>query len=96
MLNIRRVNKFKKDYKRCVKRGCDTGKLHDIIDLLSNENKLDAKHRDHTFLGAYRDCRECHIEPDWLLIYQLLDDEIILIRTGTHAGLFEFMKGANR
>lgn len=89
MLTLRRISQFKKDYKRCLKRGCEIEKLHIIIELLANSKKLDAKHKDHSLLGEYRDCRECHIEPDWLLIYKLTDNELILIRTGTHTDLFE-------
>jgi mRNA interferase YafQ len=89
MLTLRRISQFKKDYKRCVKRGCEIEKLHAIIELLANGKKLDAKYRDHSLLGDYRDCRECHIEPDWLLIYRLTEYELILIRTGTHTDLFE-------
>jgi mRNA interferase YafQ len=89
MLTLRRVSQFKKDYKRCFKRGYDIEKLHTIIELLANGKKLDAKCRDHSLLGEYRDCRECHIEPDWLLIYKLTENELILIRTGAHTDLFE-------
>ena len=89
MLAIRRVSAFKRDYRRCVKRGYQIGKLHDIIERLAGGKKLDARHRNHSLVGAYRDCSECHIEPDWLLLYRLTDDELILIRTGTHADLFE-------
>ena len=89
MLTIRRISKFKKDYKRCVKRGCEIGKLDDIIELLASEQKLDAKWRDHALLGEFNDCRECHIEPDWLLVYKCMLDELVLIRTGTHTDLFE-------
>ena len=89
MLTFHRISRFKKDYKQCVKRGNDIAKLHSVIELLANGKKLDAKCRDHSLLGDYRDCRECHLEPDWLLIYKLTENEITLIRTGTHSDLFE-------
>ena len=89
MLTLRRISQFKKDYKRCVKRGYDIEQLHTAIEVLANGKKLDAKYRDRSLLGDYRDCRECHIEPDWLLIYKLTEYELILIRTGTHTDLFE-------
>ena len=89
MLTLRRISQFKKDYKRCIKLGCEIVKLHTVIKLLANGKKLDARYRDHSLLGEYRDCRECHIEPDWLLIYKLTEYELILIRTGAHTDLFE-------
>jgi mRNA interferase YafQ len=89
MLTLRRISQFKKDYKRCLKRGCEIVELHKVIELLANSKKLDTKYRDHSLLGEYRDCRECHIQPDWLLIYKLTENELILIRTGTHTDLFE-------
>jgi mRNA interferase YafQ len=89
MLTILRTNQFKKDYKTAKKRGCDLSKLIEIITILVNEKPLPQKHRDHALAGEYNDCRECHIEPDWLLMYQLREDALILIRTGTHADLFE-------
>jgi mRNA interferase YafQ len=89
MLTLRRISQFKKDYKRCLKRGCEIEKLHDFIELLARGKKVDAKYRDHSLLGDYRDCRECHIEPDWLLIYMITETELVLIRTGTHTDLFE-------
>lgn len=89
MLTIRRTSKFKKDYKRWIRRSREVGKLEQIIELLATGRKLDAKHRDHVLLGEFNDCRECHIEPDWLLVYKRTGKELILIRTGTHADLFE-------
>ena len=88
-MELRRVSQFKKDYKRCLKRGCDVEALHGIIEQLSAGKKLDTKYKDHALLGEYKDCRECHLEPDWLLIYRLTESEVILIRTGKHSDLFE-------
>ncbi len=89
MLNLDFTNQFKRDLKLAKKRGKDTKKLDMIIDSLLKEKPLEAKHRDHTLTGDYRDHRECHIEPDWLLIYLKRKTSIILVRTGTHADLFE-------
>lgn len=89
MLTIRSVSQFKKDYKRCVKRGYEIEKLQKVIQYLANEQGLEARYRDHALLGEYKDCRECHIEPDWLLIYLLSETELVLVRTGTHSDLFE-------
>ncbi len=90
MLIIRQTSKFKKDRKRCLKRGCDLDKLKNIIVLLANQEVLPERCRSHTLAGAWRDHWECHIEPDWLLIWRYVDDtEIILERTGTHSDLFQ-------
>ena len=89
MLNIRRLSRFRKDYKRCLKRGYEVNKLHSVLETLMQSRNLDARYRNHSLHGEYEDCRECHIEPDWLLIYQVTETELVLIRTGTHADLFE-------
>lgn len=88
-LRLVRTNQFKRDYKRAQKRGHDLMKLVDVVDQLAHGDALQAKYRDHALLGEYSDCRECHVEPDWLLIYKRTRDELVLIRTGTHADLFE-------
>ncbi|MFZ1080758.1 MAG: type II toxin-antitoxin system YafQ family toxin [Candidatus Kryptoniota bacterium] len=88
-LSVRRSSKFKKDYKRCLKRSYDIKKLHGTIETLIQGEQLEPRYGDHSLLGEYKDCRECHIEPDWLLIYSLTETELVLIRTGTHADLFE-------
>jgi len=80
---------FKKDLKLAKKRGKDIQKLYDIISDLVHEKPLAKKHVDHPLKGEYKDCRECHIEPDWLLIYLTKDNNILFIRTGTHADLFK-------
>ena len=86
---VRRISKFEKDYRRCLKRGYDIKKLHGTIETLLQGRVLESRYRDHSLRGEYKDCRECHIEPDWLLIYQLTETELVLIRTGTHTDLFE-------
>lgn len=81
---------FKKDYKLVKKRGYDLKLLQEIVTLLSEGKSLPEKNKDHALVGEYKGCRECHIKPDWLLIYQIFDDELILYltRTGTHSDLF--------
>ena len=90
MLTIKYQAAFKRDYKRIVKRGYDTRLLEQVIELLAEQKPLPEKFRDHDLTGNYKGCRECHIQPDWLLVYEVNDDELILylIRTGTHSDLF--------
>ena len=88
MLNVRYSTKFKKDFKTCVKRGYKMTLLQQAIDTLRIPAPLPAKNRDHNLSGNYSGYRECHIEPDWLLIYKQTDNELKLDRTGTHADLF--------
>ncbi len=92
MLKIEFTGQFKKDYKLAVKRGCDPKKLEAVIILLISEQPLPEKYRDHALTNSrnYKDMRECHIEPDWLLVYKIMKDTLILrlIRTGSHSDLF--------
>ena len=90
MLKIRYHTSFRKDYKRITKRGYDVKLLEDIINKLANGEPLPEKNRDHSLSGEYSGCRECHITPDWLLIYEIDNGELILYltRTGTHSDLF--------
>lgn len=90
MLKIVPSNQFKKDLKLARKRGCKIEHLRDVVNALANEQKLDEKYRDHRLAGNYNGFRECHIEPDWLLIYRINQDalELFLFRTGTHSDLF--------
>ncbi len=71
------------------RRGKDLKKLQVIMSALIEQKLLGAKHKDHTLLGEYHHCRECHIEPDWLLIYIIEKGSITFIRTGTHSDLFQ-------
>ncbi|MBU1086528.1 MAG: type II toxin-antitoxin system YafQ family toxin [Candidatus Omnitrophica bacterium] len=82
-------NQFKKDIKRQNKRGKDSKKIKEIIRQLIEGKKLAEKNRDHNLSGSYSDCRECHIEPDWLLIYSIEGNKIYFFRTGTHSNLFQ-------
>lgn len=88
MLNPVRAKQFKKDYKLAKSRGKSMKKLIDIMDKLMKEEPLEQKHRDHSLTGNYVGCRECHVEPDWLLIYCTTKVDIYFIRTGTHSDLF--------
>ena len=80
---------FKKDYKRMMKRGKSDVPIKAVIRILAEEKTLEEKYQDHPLIGNYAGTRECHIEPDWLLIYQPKDEAIIMIRTGTHSDLFK-------
>ena len=92
MLKIEFSGQFKKDYKLAIKRGCDPSLLEQVISLLANEQPLPEKYRDHALTTSrnYKNVRECHIEPDWLLIYRTEKERLILqlVRTGTHNDLF--------
>lgn len=88
MLNIRYSSAFKKDFKACVKRGYKMPLLQAAIDTLRIPAALPEKNKDHHLIGGFSGCRECHIEPDWLLIYKQTGDELQLVRTGTHSDLF--------
>ena len=82
MYNIRPTTKFQKDLKRVKKRGFDISLLTDIIKKLAAGEPLPEKNRDHQLSGDYAGCRECHITPDWLLIYEVDGDELIFISPG--------------
>ncbi|MBF0353514.1 MAG: type II toxin-antitoxin system YafQ family toxin [SAR324 cluster bacterium] len=89
MTTIQTTNQFKKDVKRLQKQGKDPEKLKTVINTLCHGNSLSIHFRDHKLSGNYQGARECHIEPDWLLIYELHEDTIILRRSGSHAELFK-------
>ncbi len=85
-------NKFKKNIKKIIKQGEDLNKLLDVVDKLANKEKLDLKYKNHKLKDdrIYKNCFECHIEPDWLLIYQYNEDNLLLllVNSGTHSELF--------
>ena len=87
-MRLSQTNQFKKDIKRALKRGKDLAELKAVVDLLLAEKPLLPKNRDHQLGGNWAGHRDCHIEPDWILIYKILEDEIRLERTGTHSDLF--------
>ena len=86
---IQRTTQFKRDVKLIQKRGKSFNVFKQIIEDLMLGQALAPKYRDHILLGQYKGTRECYIEPDWLLIYEATQDELILVRTGTHADLFK-------
>lgn len=92
MLKPEFTGQFKRDYKLAVKRGCDSKKLEKTISLLCSEKPLPEAYKDHMLNNSrnYKNMRECHIESDWLLIYKIVHENLILklIRTGTHSDLF--------
>ncbi len=90
MLDVVLSNRFKRDLKLAEKRGYNLELLNEIVDKLANREVLPVKNRDHELSGEYAGFRECHIQPDWLLVYRIDDDELYLFlsRTGTHADLF--------
>ena len=90
MLTIKYLSKFKRDLKLAKKRGYDLDLLEDVVKILANNKPLPAKYCDYSLTGNYKGFRECHILPDWLLIYRIDKDVLILTlsRTGTHSDLF--------
>jgi len=83
------TKRFGKDLKRMLKRGRDPERIKSVIRDLTEGKTLDRKYRDHILIGNFNDRRECHIEPDWLLIYRIDESRIIFERTGSHADLFK-------
>ena len=84
------TNRFRKDYKLAKKRGYDLSLLDNTVNLIASRATLPERYKDHELIGDYKGCRECHITPDWLLIYEIYEEELILYltRTGTHSDLF--------
>ena len=84
---------FKKSLKRVLKQGKDLDKLLEVVDMLSKSQKLDLKYKDHALYNdsRFQNCRDCHIEPDWVLIYKYLDENLILllVNTGSHSEVLE-------
>ena len=90
MLTIKYQAAFKKDYKRIKKRGYDPRLMEKVVGLLAVGQPLSPEYRDHALSGDYSGCRGCHIAPDWLLVYEVVERDLILylMRTGTHSDLF--------
>jgi mRNA interferase YafQ len=88
MREIIRTIQFKRDVKRAEKRGKDMTKLRDLILLLAGETPLPVRYKDHPLSGEWKHHRDCHLEPDWLLLYKIDDRDLYLVRTGSHADLF--------
>lgn len=91
MLKIKQTTQFKKDLKAAIRQHRDLTLLENVIDTLARREPLPAQHRDHSLTGSFRNHRECHITPDWLLIYQVKEDALLLslARLGSHATLFQ-------
>ena len=89
MLPIRPTSRFKKDYKRALKQGRNLKKLKQVLERLAIPASLPSNHKDHKLKGDWVDFRECHIEPDWLLIYTISDFELRPVRLGAHSELFD-------
>ena len=90
MYNLRFTTRIKRNIKLMKKRGKDLEKLKTVLNLLQQGIELPAKYKDHALTGNYSGCRECHIEPDWLLVYEIINEEliIVLLTTGSHSDLF--------
>ncbi len=87
-LRIRQSTQFRRDVKRLRRQGADLTRLEEIVRALANEETLPPHFRDHALVGNWLGFRECHIRPDWLLIYRIENGELQLARTGSHAALF--------
>ena len=90
MYTVKPTSNFRKDIKRVQRRGYDIDLLTEVIEKLAAGEMLDEKYNDHPLMGQYVGCRECHITPDWLLIYKISSNALFLFltRTGTHSDLF--------
>lgn len=88
---VKFTNQFKKDLKLAKKQNKDLDKLFEVVNILADGGTLDARYRDHDLSGNYKGTRECHIEPDWLLVYEIRDEVLVLMlyRIGTHSELFK-------
>ena len=92
MLKIKFTKRFKRDYKKCIKRGYDARLLETAVELIQRQEPLPPEYCDHSLQSSreYKDARECHLMPDWLLVYQVRAEELVLrlMRTGSHSELF--------
>jgi mRNA interferase YafQ len=88
MRRLKTTKRFERDLKRVRKRGKQLDKLWSVVDRLLNDEPLEARLREHTLSGQWQSFRECHIEPDWLLIWRETEESLILVRTGSHSDLF--------
>jgi mRNA interferase YafQ len=88
MKAIFQTSQFKKDFKRIKKRGNDLNKLKEVVSAIANSEALQERHRDHALSGNWSGSRDCHIEPDWILIYRVDGEFLFLERTGSHSDLF--------
>jgi len=89
MRDVLYTGQFKKDAKLMAKRGYEMKKMRLVIEKLVSAGKLETRYKDHPLQGTHTGARDCHVGPDWILIYAIVDDELRLIRTGTHSDLFK-------
>jgi mRNA interferase YafQ len=89
MKPVVQTSQFKKDIKRMKKRGKDLEKLGNVVRLLAADEPLEEKHRDHALIGRWVGSRDCHVEPDWILIYRNESESLYLERSGSHSDLFK-------
>ena len=87
-MNIYYTSQFKKDYKKVKKQDKNLNKFKTVVELLVSGQKLESKYQDHQLSGIWKGHRDCHIEPDWILIYRISSDSLYLERTGSHSDLF--------
>ena len=87
---VKYTNQFKKDLKLAKKQNKNLDKLFEVVNILADGGALDARYRDHDLSGRYKGTHECHIESDWLLVYEIIDDVLVLMlyRLGSHSELF--------
>ena len=85
------TNQFKRDLKKAKKQNKNLDRLFEVVEKLANGEIFEAQYRDHALTGNYKDSRECHIEPDWLLIYEIKNETLVLLlsRVGSHSELFK-------
>jgi len=88
MKAIFQTSQFKKDFKRIERRGKDLSRIKEVVSAIVNGEGLEERHRDHSLSGNWSGSRDCHIEPDWILIYRVDEDYLFLERTGSHSDLF--------
>ncbi len=89
MYEIRYASRFRRDVKRCASRGLDMGLLREAVDILSHSGILPRRFKPHKLSGKFRGVMECHLRPDWLLVWQIRGNVLILLATGTHTDIFE-------
>lgn len=89
MLTVKETSKFRKDIKKISRQGKNLKELAVVVDMLRKEETLPQQYLDHFLIGDYKNCRECHIRSDWLFIYQIDNNILTLIRTGSHSDLFK-------
>jgi len=87
-MRLSQTSQFKRDIRRQIKRGKDSAKIRQAVEILMSGKSLPGTYRDHPLRGQWRGRRDCHLEPDWILIYRISDDELRLERTGSHIDIF--------